>query len=168
MATTKQRKSGPATTAGGSENYAAAVLERFAKTDAGMAADREFYVKCVWAIARGEISEVEQQALDALLAVASPGTFDFQADLDAARKITDWQQSGNSTATSDEFFAKLADLQKQTDDLAADLEKSRANTARLTVQHNSAVASLNKFESRGRQWSALIESRPHLFGEAGL
>lgn len=168
MATTKQRKSVPAAAAATSQDYAAAVLERFAATEQGAAADRVFYVKCVWANARGEISEVEQQAFDMLLATASPGTFDFQGDIDAARKILDWQQSGNHTASSDEFFVQLAELQKQADELAAELEKARANTAKLTVQHGTAVASLSKYESRGRQWSQLIQQRPHLFGEGGL
>lgn len=172
MATaTSKRKSAPAaaaTASQDSQDYAAAVLERFAKTDAGIAADRAFYVTCIWAIAGGTITEVQQQALDQLLAVASPGQFDFQADLDAAKKITDWQQSGNHTASSDEFFAKLAELQKQADELAKELEKSRLATAKLTVEHGAAVASLSKYESRGRQWSQLIQQRPYLFGEAGL
>lgn len=164
MATALAKRKSQGSESAAASSYALGILERFATTASHNEADRQFYAACVWKIAEGSITETEQSAFD-LLVGSSPGSFDFAGDLDTVKKILDWRRSGNLLADSTGFGEKVQQLQDVATQLAADHERSKQNTAKLAVDHAAAVASLKKYENRGRQWADFMKQRPHLFGE---
>lgn len=149
------------------EGYAKQILERFAVAASHSQADRGFYSQCVWKIADGTISETEQAAFDLLMA-ANGDHYDYHGDLDVARKIIDWRNSGNVLANSGEFEERLEEMRQRIEGISKALEASKQNTAKLLIEHGAANASLAKFESRGKQWANMMADRPHLFSEVTL